>query len=117
MASEVYSTSAKVITVQEPIKGPPAPHTVRIYSKADASFLDVFPIDAKESVAMGGYSYDPPTLPVAQAEVENAPSAEQADLEAMTKAELQVYAEQHDIAISPAMTKAEQIETIRAGAK
>jgi hypothetical protein len=114
--AEVRATSApEAVKTQlgQPIKTPPAPSTQRIYAK-DGSFLDVFPVDAKEAVALGEYSFDPPvnTEPAAEEASESSP-----DFEAMTKAELQEYAEAHGLQVSAAMTKAEQIEAIQAGSK
>jgi len=62
MAKEILPTTAKVTVTHEPITGAPAPQMVRIYHKTDGTAQDVFPVDAKEIVAQGEYSYDPADL-------------------------------------------------------
>ena len=62
---EVKGTVARGVSapIGATIKTPPAPHTIRIYTK-DGTGLDVFPVDAKEIVAGGEYSYEPPVADV-----------------------------------------------------
>lgn len=60
MAKEVFATTPKVTTERKPITTPAAPQQVRIYYK-DGGFQDVFPVDAKEAVQGGEYSYEPPS--------------------------------------------------------
>jgi len=112
----------KTTVTQEVIKGDPAPNTVRVYH-ADGSVQDMYPIDAKEAVALGDYSYDPVVggegvyKPVKPGESGEAVGESQPDFENMTKAELEEWAAAHNVAVTSSMTKAEQIEAIRAGGK
>jgi len=111
---EVFATTPKVAVTREPIKGGPAPLQVRIYAK-DGSSQDVFPVDAKESVASGEYSYEPPTAEQKAAVDKTVASAESTDLDSMTKAELQALADERGVQVNAAMTKAEMIEALSAG--
>lgn len=64
MAKEIHATTNKVTSTRQVIKDPPAPQQVRIYHKS-GSFQDVFPIDAREAVATGEYTMEPPASPLA----------------------------------------------------
>lgn len=67
MPKEVFATTPKVTVTREPIKGPAPPQRVTIYNREGAA-CEVYQIDAKEIVAGGEYSYDPPVI-VAEPEV------------------------------------------------
>jgi hypothetical protein len=60
MAKQVLATTDKVTVTRQPITGAPAPQMVRIYHKTEGTSQDVFPVDAKEIVAQGDYSYENP---------------------------------------------------------
>lgn len=110
MAKDVFATTPKVTVINEPITSPPVAQQVRIYHK-DGSSQNVFPVDAKEAVAGGEYSYDPPAVP---------PPTETAaalDLEAMTKSELQSLADERGVHLATGITKAEMIDALNAGGK
>lgn len=62
MAKEVTATTPKVTSERRVITTAPAPNTVRIWHKADGSFQDVFPVDAKEAVEGGEYSMEAPIV-------------------------------------------------------
>lgn len=116
MANEVWPTTDKVTIVREPIKTPPAPHIVRIYAK-DGSSIEVFPIDAKEAVAGGEYSYDPPTSTEAETPVAETPEPiAPEDFESMTKAQLQKYGDEHGTHLPQTMSKADMIKALSAEA-
>jgi len=114
MPKEILPTTDEVTVTRKPITSAPAPQTVRIYHKKDGTPQDVFPVDAKEIVAQGEYSYDPVDVSTSKT-VDKATADAPPDFESMTKAELEAYAESHDIALTSGMTKAEQVEAIRAG--
>jgi hypothetical protein len=105
----------KTTVTQEPIHGGPAPNMVRVYGK-DGSEQDMYPVDAKEAVALGEYSYEPTALLAGKSD-KDATGEPPPDFEAMTKADLEDYAAKHNIAVTTSMTKAEQIDAIRAGSK
>lgn len=65
--AEVYATTPKVTMERRAIKGPPGPERVTIYAK-DGRPMEVFPVDAREIVAGGEYSYEPPAPPEPVAE-------------------------------------------------
>lgn len=117
--AEITATTPEVTSRARVITTPPAPLTMKVYAKVDGSVLDVFPVDAREIVATGEYSFEPvvveniPEAPAVAVEV----SEHGADLESMTKVELQAYAKEIGVHITPVMSKAEQIETIRVGVK
>lgn len=72
----------------------------------DGSALEVFPIDAKEAVASGEYTYDPP------ATAEAATQEVAADLDSLKKDELVDLAESKGID-TKGMTKAEIVEALK----
>lgn len=59
--ADIFATTPKVETVRRKITTPPAPHRVTIYAQ-DGKALSVYPIDAREIVAGGEYSYEPPVM-------------------------------------------------------
>lgn len=65
MAKEVLATMDDVKVSKRVITAPPAPQTVRVYHKETGAHQDVFPVDAKEIVASGGYTMEPLTAPLA----------------------------------------------------
>jgi len=142
MAKEVFATTDKVTVTKTPITSAPAPQMVRIYNKEDGTSQDVFPVDAKEIVSQGGYSYDPVDLahatespnvykpvrpetlsamlpearqPLDELTAKSATGAEAPDFESMTKAELEEYADAHGIELTAGMLKADQVKAIRKG--
>ena len=96
---------------------------VKVYSNEDDSEAELLPVDAKEAVALGTYRYGDEGPPAIVPEFVHAPEESEAepikealpDLESMTKAQLEEYAGEHNISVTSSMTKAEQIEAIRAG--
>lgn len=121
---------AQTTVTYRPITTPPTPSTVRVFAVDGSGHIDCHPIDAKESVQGGFYSYEPPEVQSDNVETNSPSNSESkgadeslsdqvvnADLESMTKAQLQEYAEKAGVQISASMTKAELIEVIKSGGK
>lgn len=111
MPQDVWPTVAKVVVINEPIKTPPAPHMVRIYAK-DGSFQDVYPVDAKEAIAGGEYSYEARTSVTEQDDI-RPDTQEVGSLDPLKKDELIGLAKVKGIDTKN-MTKADIIEALTA---
>lgn len=61
MADKVFTTTPKVVTTPREIVGAPPPQRVTIYDRNGAG-MQVFQVDAREIVAGGEYSYNPPDV-------------------------------------------------------